>query len=296
MEQFYGIYPALVSPFDGEGELNTSVIQDLVDWHLGVGVDGFYVCGGTGEGLLLTLEERKLMTEATVKAVSGRGKVIVHVGEISTQAAVDLAQHAQANGADAISAIPPIYYPADRPALVEHYRLVAAAADLPLFVYHIPSNTGSTMTVDLMQALLEIPNVKGIKFSDYTHSLMRDLGMLAPDMVVYSGNDDVFLSGLIMGANGGIGLTYNFMPQLFVGIHRAFQSKDLSLAQQLQWKACDLIQTLLSVGGPPIASAKVAMRHLGYDVGLPRLPIRPLTEEESRIVTERLDELGLGNS
>lgn len=294
MDQFHGVYPALVSPFDAQGELHIPIIQDLVDWHLSVGVDGFYLCGGTGEGLLLTLEERKRMTEATLKAVDGRGKVIVHVGEISTQAAVDLSQHAEASGADAISAIPPIYYGADRPALVEHYRRVASAAQLPLFVYHIPSSTGSTMTVDLMKDLLEIPNVRGIKFSDYTHSLMRDLGMLDPDMVVYSGNDDVFLSGLIMGANGGVGLTYNFMPQLFVGIYRAFQAGDLWSARELQWKACDMIHTLLSISGPPIGSAKVALQHLGFDAGLPRRPIRPLTEDESHVIIERLEELGLG--
>ena len=96
-----------------------------------------------------------------------------------------------------------------------------------------------------------------------------------------------------MGAHGGIGLTYNFMPHLFVGIYRAFQSGDLATARELQWKVCDMIDTLSGISSSNIAAAKVALRHLGFEVGEPRRPIRPLTSRETEIAIGRLTELGL---
>ena len=293
MKEFHGVYPALITPLDDSDQVNEGVVQDLVDWHLEAGVNGFYVAGGTGEGLLLSLPQRKDLTETVMRATDGRATVIVHVGSVSTQAAVNLAQHANAVGAGAISAIPPIYYGVDPSSVVEHYSAIASATALPLFVYHIPSATHSDMTIDLMTSLLEIPTVKGIKFSDYNHSLMRRICLLRSDLVVYSGNDDVFLSGLIMGAHGGIGLTYNFMPHLFVGIYRAFQSGDLARARELQWKVCDMIDTLSGISSSNIAAAKVALQHLGFEVGEPRRPIRPLTSRETEIAITRLTELGL---
>ena len=122
---------------------------------------------------------------------------------------------------------------------------------------------------------------------------MRQIGLLRSDLVVYSGFDDVFVSGLIMGAHGGIGLTYNFMPQLFVGIYKAVQTGDLAKARELQWKACDMIEALLGISGSPISSAKVLLRHLGFEVGDSQRPVRPLTAKEEEIVVGRMTELGL---
>ena len=227
MNRFHGVYPALVTPVDDRGNIRTGALRDLMEWHLEVGVDGFYIAGGTGEGLLLTQDQRRALTEATVRAADGRAPIIVHVGHVSTRAAVDLARHAASAGADAVSAIPPIYYGTDPASIVGHYTAIASATPLPLIVYHIPAATHSRMTVGLMTELLRLPTVKGIKFSDYNHFLMRQIGLLGSDLLVYSGNDEVFLSGLVMGAKGGIGLTYNFMPQLFVGIYQAFHAGDL---------------------------------------------------------------------
>jgi N-acetylneuraminate lyase len=291
MQEFHGVYPALITPFDKTGSVNATAAKEIVDWHLETGVNGFYICGGTGEGLLLSPEERKAMLEATVRAASGRGQVIAHVAALDTATTIDLAKHAEANGAAAVSVLPPIYYKVDSLGLMEHYRLIASATRLPLFVYHIPALTGKSMSVDEMQRLLEIPNIRGLKFSDYDHFTMRRIRLLRDDLVVYSGNDEVFLSALNLGANGGIGLTYNFMPQVFVGIYQAFLADDIRRGRELQWQACAMIDTCFQVYGMGVA--KAAMQHLGFEVGEPRRPLRVLTSDERKLVVERMDELGL---
>ena len=291
MQEFHGVYPALITPFDKSGAVNGTVTKEIVDWHLESGVDGFYICGGTGEGLLLSPPERKLMLEATVRAASGRGKVISHVAALDTATTIDLAKHAEANGAAGVSVLPPIYYKVDDSGLMEHYRLIASATRLPLFVYHIPALTGKSMSVDEMRRLLDIPNICGLKFSDYDHFTMHRIRLLRDDLVVYSGNDDVFLSALNLGANGGIGLTYNFMPQVYVGIYQAFLSDDIRRARELQWKSCAMIDAIMQVY--PMGVAKAALEHLGFEVGEPRRPLRPLTANERSLIVERMEMLEL---
>jgi len=291
MQELHGVFPALITPFDKAGSVNGTVVKEIVDWHLEAGVNGFYICGGTGEGLLLSAQERKRMLEATVRAASGRGKVIAHVSTLDTATTIDLAKHAAANGADAVSVLPPIYYKLDSRGLMENYRLLAAATQLPLFVYHIPGLTGKSMTVDEMRQLLEIPSVRGLKFSDYDHFTMHRICLLRDDLIVYSGNDEVFLSALNLGAKGGIGLTYNFMPQVYAGIYQAFMSDDIRRARELQWKACAMIDACFQVYGMGVA--KAALQHLGFNVGEPRRPLRALTPDEILLIVERMDALSL---
>ena len=291
MKEFHGIYPALVTPFDRAGAINKTVVKEIVDWHLESGVDGFYVCGSTGEGLLLSADERKQMLEATIHATADRGKVIAHVATLDTATTIDLAQHAETTGAAAVSVLPPIYFRVDWPGLMEHYRLIASATQLPLLLYHIPGLTGKRMSVDDMRKLLEIPNVCGLKFSDYDHFTMHRIRLLREDLIVYSGQDDVFLSALNLGANGGIGLTYNFMPQVYVGIYQAFLSDDIRRARELQWKSCAMIDAIFRTYDMGVA--KAALEHLGFDAGEPRRPLRPLMPDERKLIVEKMDELGL---
>ena len=229
------------------------------------------------------------MLEATVKAAEDRGKIIAHIATLDTQTTIDLAQHAEANGATAISVLPPIYYRVDEQGLLEHYRMIASATKLPLFVYHIPGLTGRSMTVEEMQKLLEIPNIHGLKFSDYDHFTMHRISQLREDLVVYSGNDDVLLSALNLGANGGIGLSYNFMSRVYVGIHQAFLNDDIKKARELQHKSCAMVEACIKVY--TMGVAKAALQILGFDVGEPRRPLRPLNADERQLISEKMNEL-----
>jgi N-acetylneuraminate lyase len=276
-----GILPALLTPMDDEGvTVNHAALRRLVEFQILSGVSGFFVCGGTGEGLLLSLEERRDVLATVVAAAGGRARVIAHIGTLDTRSACDLAAHAASLGVDAVSAVPPVYFRVDQDALYDHYHLIAAAAaGTPVYPYHIPSATGVEISAEVMSRLIEIPAVRGIKYSSYNLYDMRNIIELAPDrLTVLSGFDEVCLAGLCMGAHGAIGSTYNVMPATFTALYRAIQANDLAAAQALQFRANRVIKALLSV--PLIAGLKALLSSWGYDCGGPRRPQRPLAPEE----------------
>ncbi|MFL5802726.1 MAG: dihydrodipicolinate synthase family protein [Roseiflexaceae bacterium] len=275
-----GILPALLTPLDGDAAVNHAALRRLIEFHIQSGVSGFFVCGGSGEGLLLSAEERRAVLETVMTAASGRVKVIAHIGALDTRTAQHLAAHAAGLGVDAVAAVPPVYFRVDEDALYEHYRLIAdSAAGTPVYLYNIPSATGVEITARVMAKLIAIPTVRGVKYSSYNLFDMRNIIELAPgELTVLSGFDEVCLAGLCMGAHGAIGSTYNVMPATFAALYQAVQAGDLAAAQELQFRANRVIKALLTV--PLIAGLKAVLSTWGYDCGGPRRPQRPLSAEE----------------
>jgi N-acetylneuraminate lyase len=276
-----GILPALITPMDDDGAaVSYDSLGRLVEQQIHHGVSGFFVCGGTGEGLLLTPDERSRVLAGVIEAAGGRASVIAHIGAMDTATAARLAGEAAALGADAISAVPPIYFRVDDDALVEHYRLIGAAAgDTPLYPYQIPSATGVDINVRLMERLLSIPSLAGIKYSSYNLYDMRNIIELAPGRLsVLSGFDEVCLAALSMGAHGAIGSTYNVMPATFAALYRSMEAGDLAGARELQFRANSVIKALLAT--PLIAGLKALLSAQGIPCGAPRRPQRPLTAVE----------------
>lgn len=276
-----GILPALITPMDDNGAaVSYESLGRLVEQQIRSGVSGFFVCGGTGEGLLLAPEERSKVLAAVVEAAAGRVAVIAHIGAVDTATAARLAGEAVALGADAVSAVPPIYFKVDDEALVEHYRLIGeAAGGAPLYPYQIPSATGVDVNARLMERLLSIPNLAGIKYSSYNLYDMRNIIELAPGRLsVLSGFDEVCLAALSMGANGAIGSTYNVMPAAFAALYRAMEAGDLESARELQFRANRVIKALLTA--PLIAGLKAVLSAQGIPCGAPRRPQRPLSAAE----------------
>jgi N-acetylneuraminate lyase len=201
----------MLTPFDGEGNVNTAVIRDMLEFHLAEGASGFYVCGSTGEGLLQSEAERRLVTETVIDQVKGRVPVVVHVGAIATKAACALAAHAEKAGADGISSIPPIYFRVGAEGVKQYYAQIAAASNLPFYVYNIPGATGINVGVDMMQDLLAaIPTMRGMKYTAYNFFEMRRIIELDGGCLnVVSGPDEMMIAAQAMGADGAIGSTYN---------------------------------------------------------------------------------------
>jgi N-acetylneuraminate lyase len=289
-----GIFPALVTPLSEDGrEVNYEALRQLLEMLIASGVHGFFVCGGSGEGVLLTPSERRQILETVLDQVNGRAQIIAHVGAISTAQAQELAEHAASLKVDAIAAIPPIYFKVDGQALREHYQLIAhSAGDTPLWVYNIPSATGVEITASVMADLRTIPTVSGIKYSSYNLFDMKRIIGLSPEITVHSGFDEVCVAGLTMGAHGAIGSTYNVLPATFVELFDAASGGDWARAQEIQGRANQVIQALTTV--PLIAGMKVILDSWGIPCGGPRRPQRPLTAAERETILAAVAAAGIG--
>jgi N-acetylneuraminate lyase len=276
----HGIFPALLTPLDGGTTVNHAALRKLTEFHIQSGAHGFFVCGGSGEGLLLSPEERQSVLETVMDAVGGRAKVIAHIGTLDTGTAQRLASHAAGLGVDAVAAVPPVYFRVDEDALYQHYQMIADAAQgTPVYLYNIPSATGVEITARIMSRLITIPSVRGIKYSSYNLFDLRNIIELAPgELTVLSGFDEVCVAALAMGAHGAIGSTYNVMPATFAVIFREMLAGNLAAAQEWQFRANRVIKALVTV--PLIAGLKAILTTWGYDCGEPRRPQRPLTAEE----------------
>lgn len=288
-QTFGGIYPATLTPYTADGNVNGPLLKELVDAHLRAGVNGFYLGGGTGEGILNSVPERLEAVRAVMDQVGGRCRIIVHVGAVATREAVTLAKEVATMGVDAISALPPIFYRVPYDAIVEFYRQIADATDLPVLAYYIPGASGMTFTDAQFDELLAIENVMGVKFSDYDLFMMQQLITRHPDAVVMSGNDQVLLGALAMGAHGSIGLTLNIMPSLYVQLYEAYREGNLRAAQQLQFKANRLIATILPFGAGGIAALKPIMKMLGFDCGEARAPLPRLDSSNVERLHQQLE-------
>lgn len=282
-ELFHGVFPALLTPFDKSGAVNYDALRALVRFNLQKGVGGFYVCGSTSEAFLLTNEERKTILETVRDETVGKAAVIAHVGCIGQDPAVDLARHAKAVGADAISSVPPFYYGFSF-AEIKDYYFALAEEGLPVFIYNFTAAGGAKLTTDHFREFLADPRFIGVKHTSSDFFMLERLKTYRPDAVIFNGYDEMFLSGLAAGADGGIGSTYNFMAEKYVAIEKAFRAGDTEAARAEQNRANNIIAALLQYGVMP--SCKVLCRHIGLDLGECRKPFRALTEEQERMLID----------
>ena len=286
-ELFHGVFPALLTPFDKAGAVNYDALRALVRWNLDKGVNGFYVCGSTSEAFLLTNDERKRIVETVCGEVAGRAAVIAHVGCIGQEMAVDLVRHAKDAGADAISSVPPFYYGFSF-AEIKDYYFALAEVGLPVVLYNFVPAGGAKLTAAQFEEFLSDPRFLGVKHTSSDFFMLERLKAFRPDAVIFNGYDEMFLSGLIAGADGGIGSTYNFMAEKYIAIEKAFRAGDLAAARAEQHRANNIIAALLTYGVLP--GAKVLCRHLGLDLGECRKPFRELTEEQERALVRVYEE------
>ena len=293
MKDLAGIYPALPTPMLASGDINYASLRKLVDFEIAQGVDGLYVGGSTAESFLLTEDERKKVSETVLNQAAGQVKVIVHVGSGGTDAAVRLSQHASANGADAISSVPPIYFKYTNEEIIAYYLDLIELSDMPLVVYNIPAFTGVNMTQGPIRELFKHPRVVALK---HTNTNMYELERLLahnPSLLALNGYDEAFLSGLSMGAKGMIGSTVNFMARKFIALRDAFVAGRNDEAFKLQGEVNEIVEMMVDVG--VFNAVKYAMTLRGVDCGACRAPFKPLTDA-AKVKIRQVLEKNLGES
>lgn len=275
MYDFSGAWPALVTPFTPKDKVNVTVLRELVDYLIDKQVGGFYVCGGTGEGLFMSPEERRLVTTTVLEQVSGRVPVIAHIGSMIVGDAIQLAEHAQDVGAAGISSVIPPMFQNSESLYTYFTRVGAAAPDIPLLTYIFG---GPTDAVALMRELMTIPTIAGAKYTGPNMYEFREIVELRRNnWSIFSGMDEQCVYAAMQGACGNIGSTLNYIPGIYREIHNSYNEGNIAKGQELQVCANQVTRVLFSFGF--FGALKEVMRMLGFDCGKPRLPQLPFNEE-----------------
>lgn len=278
MKKFKGIYPALITPFDEKGRINPEIVQQVVDSCLAKGVSGFYVGGSTGESYLLSLEERREMLEHVVKAVDGRGDVIANIGVFATEHGIELAKHAEELGVDAISSVPPFYFPFSLEEYVQYYNDLADGVNVPVIIYNIPAMSGITFKTADIERFFENEKIIGMKHTSYDLFQLERVIKKYPEKNIFCGHDELFLSASAVGVQAGIGSTFNFMAEKFVKIQKLLAENNWAEAAVIQDEANAVIEVLCRIG--VFKGVKAALKLQGMDCGDCRKPFQPLEDSQ----------------
>jgi N-acetylneuraminate lyase len=280
--------PAVATPFRSDGAVDLAALARLVERYLDKGVEGLFVCGTGGEGLLLSLTERRAVAETAIRAAAGRIPVVVHAGAVNTADTVALARHAEEAGAAVVSAIPPVYFAYCRDAIVQHYRTVMDATGLPMVLYNIPSLTGIEFTADSTE-LLGDPRVVGVKHTSTDLASLARMAAAYPGKAILCGFDDLFVPALACGAAGAIGVTVGPCFELFAAARACFRAGQMSDAVHLQSRLSEVLRTLFACDLYP--AAKYLAERDGVPLGDCRPPFLPLTAESRAVMDALGDQL-----
>ena len=289
---FTGSCPALVTPFDDNGNINYDAFGKLIDDQINAGVDAVCVCGTTGESATMSIREHIAAVEYCVKKVDHRVKVIAGTGSNDTSAAVYLTQHAQDSGADAALLVTPYYNKASQAGLIKHYEYIADRTELPLILYNVPGRTGVSFTAETYKTLSQNPKINGVKEASGNFSLLAHTRHLCgDDFYVWSGNDDQVVPMMALGAKGVISVASNIIPEVMVKMSHLCLENDFQAASKLQIDYMDLIDALfIEVNPIPIKSA---MNLMGMQAGPLRLPLCDMAEKNHEILRQSMVRMGL---
>jgi len=283
IKKYQGIIPAFYACYDPEGKIDPKAVRELTRYFIEKGVKGVYVGGSSGECIYQSVQERKVVLENVMAEAKGKLTVIAHVACNNTADSQELAAHAEEQGVDAIAAIPPIYFKLPPYAIAKYWNDISAAApNTDFIIYNIPQLAGVALSVPLLKEMLKNPKVIGVKNSSMP---VQDIQMWKDEgAVVFNGPDEQLISGLVMGATGGIGGTYGAMPELYLKIFQCVKEGKLETARQIQNDCCRIIYKMCSAHGNMYAVIKEILRiNGGPDCGSVRAPLAELVENDYNI-------------
>jgi len=289
---FTGILPALITPIREDGSFLRDAAEEVIDYEFRSPIAGFYINGATGEGPVLSEKTRMEMAETAVEKTRGRGKIINHIGAPDTNSAFRLAKHAAEIGCDAVSSVlPNFYFKYTTPQILDYYKRIADISGLPVVVY--ANGLMNQNPVDFMREAMKIDGVIGVKYTifDY-YDLHRITELNSGDINVLNGPDEMLICGLMMGADGGIGTTYNIMPDWFCELYDAYRAGQFEKARSVQFRINRVIEIIRRYP-TSIPAVKEIFRYRGIDAGQAAYPAKIYTAEESAALRWELREAGV---
>lgn len=288
---FQGVATALITPFTNAG-VDYDALKRLINWQIEETVDALVLCGTTGEGSTLSTAEYQAVLECGAKTAAGRVPIIAGAGSNCTAHAVELAKIACASGCDALLCVTPYYNKTTQKGLLAHYQAIADATDLPMILYNVPSRTGVNIAPTTAAALIQHPNIVGLKeASGDISQVVETAALTAGKLDIYSGNDDQIVPLLACGGKGVISVLSNVLPRETAELCRRYFAGDIPGAMELQTKYLPLIHSLFCEVNP--IPVKAAMAALGYCENILRLPLVPMEEAHRTVLLERMRDVGL---
>ena len=278
--EFKGVFPAPPTPIAEDGSVNETALRALLNDNIANGVGGFWMAGSTGEGPILTEEQRGTVARVSGEVTQGRALAIMHVGAMSTASAAKAASQAKEHGCAAICCVPPIFFRTTDRARIDHYKAVADAADgLPFFVYNLPQLTQVETVPALMeQFVAEVPSIIGLKHSAVNFADIRafaDMGLKC-----FSGNGALPLPALTMGAVGTVDAPLSIAPWHYAELFAAWERGDMARAQELQDGVGEIVNLVRMFEAPADVTKAILSERLGIDCGRSIPPVNRLTDEQ----------------
>ena len=282
---FKGCGTAIVTPFK-DGNVNLDEFKRLVDFQIENNADSIIVCGTTGESPTLSVDEKKELIQCAVATANGRLPIIAGTGSNDTKKAIEMSQIAEKLGADGLLVVTPYYNKCTQNGLIEYYKAIAKSVSIPIIMYNVPSRTGVNINPETCYELSTIPNIVAIKEASGNISQVAKIAALCKnDLYIYSGNDDQILPVLSLGGIGVISVLANIKPSLVHDICHEFFNGNSKSATRLQLENLSLTNALFEEVNPiPI---KYAVSKVGFDCGIPRSPLTPITST----LANKLDKL-----
>ena len=288
---FKGCGTAIATPFTNDG-VNFDEFAKLIEFQISEGVDSIIVCGTTGESSTMTEKEKKDTIKYAIDKVNGRIPVIAGTGSNNTASAIEMSKYAESVGADALLVVTPYYNKTTQAGLVAHYKAIAESTSLPIIVYSVSSRTGVNITPETCVELSKIPNIVAIKEASGNISQVAKIAALCGDVLhIYSGNDDQIIPVLSLGGLGVISVLSNVAPKYTHDMVQNFFDGKIKEATEMQLKAIDLVGSLFCEVNP--IPVKEALNMMGYNYGVPRLPLVRLSEKGFERLNKSLKDFGL---
>lgn len=287
---FRGAATALVTPFTPSGEVHYEKLGELLEYQIAEGIDAVVILGTTGESPTLPTDEHISVIAKAVEFVNGRIPVIAGAGSNSTAEAIEQTVRSEEVGADAILSVTPYYNKTSQKGLVTHFSTIASATKLPIILYNVPSRTGINITPEACAEMSRVENIVAIKECN-TEQLGAVKALVEPDFTLYTGEDGLIIPLLAWGGIGSISVMSNIIPKDVHDLVMSWLNGDFDKAREMQIKVLPLVKSLFTEVNP--IPVKAAMNLLGWEMGVPRLPLVDASDATKELLTRTMKEYGV---